>query len=47
MGALSPENFGHFITASTPHPQWKKSINIQHPQYQNPKVGKNLNCNKQ
>ena len=34
MVALAPAIFGHFITVSQgQHPQWKNSINTQHPQY--------------
>ena len=32
--ALAPAILGYFITISQgQHPQWKKSINAQHPQY--------------
>ena len=34
IGALAPAIFEHFVTVSQgQHPQWKNSINPQHPQY--------------
>ena len=38
MTALASAIFGHFITIiQGQNPQWKNSINTQHPQYWNPK----------